>query len=58
MRKGLFDQICLALPSIFPRMVAIKLIGDSFHFHVAYLFQREPENGKISTVFHIKRMFE
>ncbi len=22
-------------------MVGIKLIGDSFYFHVAYLFQRE-----------------
>jgi len=26
-----------------PKTSAIKLIGDSFHFHVAYLFKRELE---------------
>jgi len=39
------------------RMVAIKLIGYSFHFHVAHLVQRELKNVQIST-FHIKRMVE
>jgi hypothetical protein len=26
-----------------PEAVAIKLIGDSFYFHVAYPFKREPK---------------
>jgi hypothetical protein len=37
---------------------AIKLIGDSFYFHVAHIFKRELENAEISTVFHIKKMLE
>jgi len=40
------------------KAIAIKLIGDSFHFHVAYLFKRELENASISTVFHAKKMVE
>jgi hypothetical protein len=30
-----------------PEAVAIKLIGDSFYFHVAYPFKREPKNDSI-----------
>ncbi len=30
-----------------PEAVAIKLIGDSFYFHVAYPFKRESKNDSI-----------
>jgi hypothetical protein len=35
------------ISSNIPKMIAIKLIGDSFHFHVAHLFKRELENASI-----------
>jgi hypothetical protein len=35
-------------------MVAIKLIGDSFYFHVAYLVQREPEMVRLAQYFTLK----
>jgi hypothetical protein len=38
-----------------PEAVAIKLIGDSFYFHVAYLFKSELEMLRLTQYFTLKK---
>ena len=49
LRKIAFADLCTYwLLNYSSRNDAIKLIGDSFNFHVAYKFKRELENVSIS----------
>ena len=36
-----FDSIGSIFPTNIPKTVAIRLIGDSFNFHVAHLFRED-----------------
>jgi len=38
-----------------PEAVAIKLIGDSFHFHVAYLFRENQKMIRLAQHFTLKK---